>query len=136
MNASATFEVLDEAECRRLLAIEQVGRIAFVGDDGFPAVLPVNFLVDGDLVAIRSDLGAKTANVPLQRVAFEVDGIDVDTQTGWSVLVQGYGQDVTDALGRRYEDLRRRTLPTWAPGERGHWLTIDIGRMSGRRITV
>jgi nitroimidazol reductase NimA-like FMN-containing flavoprotein (pyridoxamine 5'-phosphate oxidase superfamily) len=136
MTMSALFEALTEAECRRLLAEQEVGRVAFADDDGFPVVLPVNFVIDGDLIAIRTDLGAKTDQVPLRRVAFEVDGVERWNHSGWSVLVQGYGQDVTDAVGRRYEDLRRRGLTTWAPGTKTHWLTIDIHRISGRRIVA
>jgi nitroimidazol reductase NimA-like FMN-containing flavoprotein (pyridoxamine 5'-phosphate oxidase superfamily) len=136
MTMTTTFEVLTEAECRRLLAEQEVGRVAFMGGDGFPVVLPVNFVIDGDVVAIRSDLGAKTDQIPLHRVAFEVDGVERWNQSGWSVLIQGYGQDATDAVGHRYEDLRRRGLTTWAPGEKAHWLTIDIHRISGRRIVA
>ena len=66
-------------------------------------------------------------------MAFEVDGVEQWNRSGWSVLVQGFGQDVTDAVGLRYEDLRRRGLETW-PGERSRWLAIDIHRISGRRI--
>jgi nitroimidazol reductase NimA-like FMN-containing flavoprotein (pyridoxamine 5'-phosphate oxidase superfamily) len=134
MSVTPLAEVLDEGECRRLLAEEEVGRVGFVDDDGFPVVFPVNFVIDADLVALRTDTGAKFDHVPLHRVAFEVDGIDNRTRSGWSVLVQGYGQDVTDAVGLRYEDLRRRSLPTWAPGPKTHWLTIQIHRISGRRI--
>ena len=50
------------------------------------------------------------------------------------MVVQGYGQDVTDAIGHRFEDLRRRGIVTWAPGRKDRWLTIDIHRISGRRI--
>jgi nitroimidazol reductase NimA-like FMN-containing flavoprotein (pyridoxamine 5'-phosphate oxidase superfamily) len=136
MTMIATFEVLTEAECRRLLAEQEVGRVAFSSDEGFPVVLPVNFVIDGDLIAIRSDLGSKTDQIPLHRVAFEVDGVERWNHSGWSVLVQGYGQDVTDAIGHRYEDLRRRGVATWAPGDKTHWLTIDIHRISGRRIVT
>jgi uncharacterized protein len=129
-------EALDEARCRRLLSAEEVGRLGFVDGDGFPVVLPVNFVIDGDIVAIRTDMGTKLDHVPLRRVAFEVDGIDQPTQTGWSVLVQGYGQDVTDAVGARYEDLRRRSTPSWAPGPKEHWLTVQIHRISGRRLVA
>jgi nitroimidazol reductase NimA-like FMN-containing flavoprotein (pyridoxamine 5'-phosphate oxidase superfamily) len=128
------FEVLDEAECRRLLAGQEVGRVAFVGADGFPVVLPVNYVVDGDLVALRTESGAKADHLPLHRVAFEVDGFERWNESGWSVLVQGYGQEVTDAVGERFADLRRRGLATWAPGQKDRWLTIDIHRISGRRI--
>jgi hypothetical protein len=27
-------------------------------------------------------------------------------------------------------------LTTWLPGERSHWVTIDIQRISGRRIAT
>src|ERR1700730_16276347 len=114
MTATTTFEVLTEAECRRLLAEQEVGRVAFVERD-FPVVLPVNFVIDGDEIAIRTDLGAKFDQIPLHRVAFEVDGLEPANHGGWSVLVQGFGQDVTDAVGFRYEDLRRRSLSSWLP---------------------
>ena len=136
MSETVTVEVLDEAECRRLLARQEVGRVAFVDGDGFPVVLPVNYVVDGDLIALRTDSGAKADHLPLHRVAFEVDGFEGVDETGWSVLVQGYGQDVTDAIGERFADLRRRGIAPWAPGQRERWLTIDIHRISGRRIVA
>jgi nitroimidazol reductase NimA-like FMN-containing flavoprotein (pyridoxamine 5'-phosphate oxidase superfamily) len=133
MTESESFEVLSEAECRRLLAENHVGRVAFVDHD-YPVVLPVNYVVDADVIAIRTDTGAKLDAIPLHRVAFEIDGFEEWNHTGWSVLVQGFGQDVSDAIGARYEELRRHGPTTWVPGERGHWLTIDIQRISGRRI--
>jgi len=132
---TTTVEVLSEAECRRLLAEQEVGRVAFVDRD-FPVVLPVNYVLDGNSIAIHTDVGSKFDRIPLHRVAFEVDGIERWNQSGWSVLVQGFGQDVSDAIGTRYEDLRRRGLTTWLPGERSHWVTIDIRRISGRRIAT
>jgi nitroimidazol reductase NimA-like FMN-containing flavoprotein (pyridoxamine 5'-phosphate oxidase superfamily) len=135
MNETTSIEVLSEAECRRLLAEQEVGRVAFVDRD-FPVVLPVNYVLDGNSIAIHTDRGAKFDRIPLHRVAFEVDGIERWNHSGWSVLVQGFGQDVSDAIGTRYEDLRRRGLTTWLPGERSHWVTIDIQRISGRRIAT
>ncbi len=135
MNETTTIEVLSEAECRRLLAEQEVGRVAFVDRD-FPVVLPVNYVLDGNSIAIHTDRGTKFDQIPLHRVAFEVDGIERWNHSGWSVLVQGFGQDVSDAIGTRYEDLRRRGLTTWLPGERSHWVTIDIRRISGRRIAT
>jgi nitroimidazol reductase NimA-like FMN-containing flavoprotein (pyridoxamine 5'-phosphate oxidase superfamily) len=132
---TTTVEVLSEAECRRLLAEQEVGRVAFVDRD-FPVVLPVNYVLDGNSIAIHTDVGSKFDRIPLHRVAFEVDGIERWNQSGWSVLVQGFGQDVSDAIGTRYEDLRRRGLTTWLPGERSQWVTIDIRRISGRRIAT
>jgi nitroimidazol reductase NimA-like FMN-containing flavoprotein (pyridoxamine 5'-phosphate oxidase superfamily) len=135
MPDTTTYEVITEAECRRLLAEQEFGRVAFI-DHGFPVVLPVNFVIDGNEIAIRTDLGAKFDQVPLHRVAFEVDSVERWSQTGWSVLVQGFGQDVTDAVGVRYEDLRRRGVATWPPGAKRQWVTIQIERISGRRIVT
>src|SRR6476620_12061844 len=109
MNETTTVEVLSEAECRRLLAEQEVGRVAFVDRD-FPVVLPVNYVLDGNAIAFHPDRGAKFDRIPLQRVAFEVDGIERWNHGGWSVIVQGFGQDVSDALVPRYKDLRRRGM--------------------------
>jgi uncharacterized protein len=132
---AAEYEVLSEPECRDLLAHADVGRVAFV-DGEFPVVLPVNYLLDDDVILIRSDVGAKNDRIPRNAVAFEVDAFERWNHSGWSVLVQGYGRDVTDAVGARYDQLRQRAIDTWAPGERPRWLTIEIRAMSGRRITA
>src|SRR5437870_4794733 len=120
---STRVEVLTEAECRALLAEQQVGRVAFVSD-GWPVVLPVNFVIDGDGIAIRLDLGAQARGTPLEHVAFEVDGAERWNKSGWSVLAQGHGQEASTAMSRRYEELRRRGLDTWVLDENGPWFTI------------
>ena len=90
MNELTTIEVLSEAECRRLLAEEEVGRVAFVDRD-FPVVVPVNFVLDGNSVAIHTDVGTSwTASPP--SCGLEVDGVEQWNRSGWSVLVQGFGQ--------------------------------------------
>jgi uncharacterized protein len=133
MTDDASLEVLSEAECRRLLAENHVGRVAFVDGD-YPVVLPVNYLVDGNAVALRTDAGTKFDAIPLRRVAFEIDRFEKWNHSGWSVLVQGFGHDVSDAIGTRYEELREGGLETWVPGDRAYWLMIEIQHISGRRI--
>jgi nitroimidazol reductase NimA-like FMN-containing flavoprotein (pyridoxamine 5'-phosphate oxidase superfamily) len=128
------FDVLTEEVCRHLLANERVGRLAFIDASGFPVVLPVNYVLDGNRIVVRTDAGAKLDGVPLRRVAFEVEHLAPSHHGGWSVLVQGLGQDVTDALGAPFEELRARPIETWAPGPKEHWLAVDIQYISGRRI--
>jgi nitroimidazol reductase NimA-like FMN-containing flavoprotein (pyridoxamine 5'-phosphate oxidase superfamily) len=96
---AAEYEVLSESECRDLLAQADVGRVAFV-DGEFPVVMPVNYLLDDDVILIRSDAGAKNDRIPMNAVAFEVDAFERWNKSGWSVLVKGYGRDVTDAVAR------------------------------------
>jgi nitroimidazol reductase NimA-like FMN-containing flavoprotein (pyridoxamine 5'-phosphate oxidase superfamily) len=134
MSDISNFEVLSEAECRGLLAQQRVGRVAFMGVGGYPVVVPVNYVIDGDLIAFRTSPGEKFESIPMERVAFQVDGFDPSRRCGWSVLAQGTGQDMTDALGVRYDGLRQRTMSPWAPGVKSLWLAIDVKLVSGRRI--
>lgn len=126
-------EVLDREEARDLLALASVGRLAFV-DRGEVTVLPVNHVVDAWAVAFRSTYGSKlTAAVRGQRVAFEADGLDAAHRTGWSVLVRGEAEHVTDpAVAERLEALY---LDVWADAiERPRWIRIPIDEITGRRI--
>ena len=129
----AAFVVIPADECRTLLATRQLGRIGLAGGP-FPLILPVNYVLDGDAVVIRTDSPKITAAADHTRVAFEVDDVDERTRSGWSVLVQGWGQDLTDAAGSAFEQLRRRSIGPWAPGEKAHWLAVEIRHISGRRI--
>lgn len=65
----------------------------------------------------------------------EVDQIDPVTQTGWSVLVRGLAEEVTD---RHREELVASTHAAagtpWAPGEHGHWIRLIPHRVTGRRL--
>ena len=82
---------LTPAECLELLAACTVGRIAVV-HEGYPVVLPVNFVLsrlDGaPVIAIRTRPGNVIDHTG-ELVGFEVDGVDAARDGGWSVLVRG-----------------------------------------------
>jgi len=118
----------------RLLAGEEVGRIAFAGDDDYPVVVPVNYRLDGALIVFRTAEGLKLEHVPLRPVAFEVDRLDPSLRTGWSVLVRGHAREVTSALGEPYESLRTAPLASWATGSKDHWVAVEIELITGRQI--
>jgi nitroimidazol reductase NimA-like FMN-containing flavoprotein (pyridoxamine 5'-phosphate oxidase superfamily) len=124
---------LDEEECAALLAGEQVGRIGVVVD-GQPLVFPVNYVFAEGTVLIRTGYGSLLSGAALGLVAFEIDGFDGGRRTGWSVLVQGVGHDVTDALDTKSEQLQRLEVSPWAPGAKPRLLRIDAKRISGRRF--
>jgi nitroimidazol reductase NimA-like FMN-containing flavoprotein (pyridoxamine 5'-phosphate oxidase superfamily) len=128
-------ELTPEA-CTRLLAGEEVGRIAFADDDEYPVVLPVNYRLDGTLIVFRTAEGLKLESVPLRRVAFEIDRFDPSTRTAWSVLVRGHATEVTSALGEPYESLRSAPLAPWAPGSKDHWVAVEIESITGRQIVA
>lgn len=125
---------LEPPECWSLVAGAHLGRIAFVVGE-FPVVLPVNHLLDDDRVVFRTGRGAVLdAAVAGSAVAFEVDGVDERSQTGWSVLVRGHAEHVDDDDERRR--LTQRGLMPWAPGARPEWVRVTAVGITGRRISV
>ena len=132
-NARATLEVLTREECLQLLAAEEIGRIAVVLGRQ-PLIMPVNYVLDAETIVLRTDPGTKLATASFERVAFEVDRIDRDRQSGWSVLVQGVGQEITSAYSRLFERVRALSITPWAPGDKEHWLRIMPVEISGRRV--
>ena len=126
--------VLPADECRRLLATRQLGRIGLAGGP-FPLILPVNYVLDGEVVVIRTDSPKITAAAAHTRVAFEVDDVDERTRSGWSVLVQALAEEVTGARrDELVERLRAADGSPWAPGEHGHWIRLIPKVVTGRRI--
>jgi hypothetical protein len=110
-----------------------VGRLA-VSVDALPAVFPVNFAVDGEDVVFRCTEGTKfTAATAGSVVAFEVDAFDMNGREGWSVLVRGIAEEVTDKAEQ--EALTRLPLVSWGLGASADkFLRIRTTLISGRRI--
>ncbi len=126
-------QVIPRDEALRLVASVPVGRVVFTLR-ALPAVLPVNFVLDGDAIVFRTAPGSKlTAAVRNAVVAFQVDQIDPQTQTGWSVLVTGRAGEIHDPA--EIARLRARLKP-WAPGEREHFIRIPTDLVSGRRLVM
>ena len=126
-------EELSSEECDRLLSTHHFGRLAVVVE-GRPVIFPVNYEYAEGRIVIRSDPGVKVDAATLASVAFEIDGVDESTRTGWSVLVQGFSQDVTEAVDPVSEALRSVPVEPWVPGHRTHWLRIEPRFVSGRRL--
>ncbi len=126
---------IPRTECLSLLATRRVGRLAVVRD-GRPHIFPVNYLIDGDVVVFRSAPGLKLSGTPLRKVAFEIDDVDETAGTGWSVVVHGYGYEITNGLDARSEFRRLLPLTPFAPGDKGHWIEIMPETITGRRISL
>jgi nitroimidazol reductase NimA-like FMN-containing flavoprotein (pyridoxamine 5'-phosphate oxidase superfamily) len=134
MSSTDRIEELDTDTCLGLLSRHHFGRVAVVDDDG-PVVLPVNYTVDRGSVVFRTAEGTKLDSaVHGDPVAFEVDEIDESSRSGWSVLVRGTLEEVTD--GEELERLRVRPLRPCAPGERERFVRVWSRAITGRRIAV
>jgi nitroimidazol reductase NimA-like FMN-containing flavoprotein (pyridoxamine 5'-phosphate oxidase superfamily) len=130
-----SLDPMSRDECLRLLAENQVGRLA-VSVQGRPVIFPVNYVLDDDVVIFRSDPGSKLDGAALAWVAFEIDHINVPLRQGWSVVVQGVGRYITGAIDRDSERRRRLPLEAWAPGDKEHWVEIYEPEISGRRLSA
>ena len=125
-------ELLSEEECRRLLALEHIGRVA-VALGALPVMFPVNYLTAGDEVLFFTAEGTKLRAATDNRVvAFEVDHLDPVAETGWSVLAVGMARERLEpavVAGALEAGLR-----PWAAGDRPHLVSISTEIVSGRRI--
>ena len=132
--SDATMESLPTDECYRLLATHEIGRIG-VNAEHYPLIIPVNYGMDGRTIVIRTHPGTTLSAASHANVTFEVDEIDRQTRSGWSVLVRGQAEEVGP---EHRAELVSRTHGTgvqpWAPGEHGNWLRIIPQEISGRRI--
>ncbi len=126
-------QILDFSTCVDLLEDQYVGRVAFM-HAGEPLVFPVNYRFHRGTVVFRTAVGQKLDaagnDVP---VAFEIDGWDDTYQSGWSVLVRGWMEEVTS--DKELEELEQVPLTPWARSvERPYWVRIVPNEISGRRI--
>lgn len=83
---------------------------------------------------MRTDAGTKLSGASLALVAFEIDQFDADRRSGWSVMVQGVGHDVTDSLDVTSERLQSLEILSWAPGAKPRLLRIAPRTITGRRF--
>lgn len=129
---------LARPECLRLLAATGIGRIAVsVTEWDHPVIRPVNYVFDepSQSVLIRSASGSKLhALLRSATAAFEIDGIDAAGHVGWSVIIVGVAEEITNAAEVRR--IERLGLEPWPPGRKGHWIRIRTNTVSGRRIAL
>jgi uncharacterized protein len=131
---SPQLQELSAEECYRLLATHEIGRLG-VNAGHYPLIFPVNYALDRDVVVVRTHPGTMLAAAGHANVTFEVDDIDRRTRSGWSVLVRGLAEEVTDEhRAELVERTRASGAAPWAPGEHGRWLRIIPQGVSGRRI--
>ena len=131
IDRTTAMEYLSRAECWQLLARQAVGRLGVTTATG-PEVYPVNYVVEDDAVLFRTDPGGKLAALAgAPAVCFEIDHVDADARTGWSVLVKGRARELHP---NEREATACLDLDYWAVGPKAHWVRIDPTEVTGRRI--
>jgi uncharacterized protein len=126
------FAALTEAQCRELLEQHTVGRVGWQAPDG-PSIMPVNYAFQENTVYFRtSAYGELSSLAQRSRVAFEVDGIDEASASGWSVLVRGSTEGVTPSW--TLTSLWAEGPVPWAGGNRTLFIAITPMTITGRRV--
>jgi nitroimidazol reductase NimA-like FMN-containing flavoprotein (pyridoxamine 5'-phosphate oxidase superfamily) len=124
--------VVDRVECLSLLEQQRVGRLGFVVD-GWPVVLPMNYLVDGGDIVLRTDAGTKLSTLRHgAQVSLQVDSYDHVYRSGWSVLVFGFATEMIDDAA--ISQARSLGLHSWAGGDDNFWIRIRPLQITGRRL--
>jgi len=129
-------EILGVPECLRLLAWaakrRAIGRIA-ISQERSPVIHPVNFAYREHQVVVRLGLGLTVETAAGRLVAFEVDQIDIDTSTAWSVLVRGLATVLSESESTSESGLAPAPLVP-EPGEKLIAIRTDV--VSGRRFSL
>lgn len=128
-----SLETLSRKEAVALLATIAVGRVVFtVG--ALPAIVPVAFAVHDGAVVMRTSPDSRLAKAaPGGVLAFEIDDIDAETRTGWSVVVMGVATVVADPEAQAAID---GVVETFAPGHTDVCISLPLTVVTGRRVTA
>ncbi|MCY9783440.1 pyridoxamine 5'-phosphate oxidase family protein [Nocardiopsis sp. EMB25] len=125
---------LSPGRCMELIGPGGVGRIGFVvGEEAAPTILPVNYLVlDGTVVFRVASHGMIARHTPGD-ASFEVDRVDGAMSEGWSVLLTGRAEPVTEEAEANALAACAPVRP-WAEGAHDLFVRLVPDRISGRRV--
>lgn len=124
---------LSEEECWERLASEEFGRLAFLMVDEVHLV-PINYAVDGRSLLFRTAAGNKLfAAVLSHDVVFEIDKVDDDQNTAWSVIVRGFPRLLEEDEAHRAELV---PLRPWVDTRKDSVVEIRATAVSGREFEL
>lgn len=122
---------LTREQCLAKLRISAVGRVA-VTHKALPAIVPVNYVVDGSSIVFRTESDGMLARAcDGTVVAFEIDELSVDGRSGWSVLIVGVAELLAGSAAVRAAETG---LVSAAGDGRDQFVAITVGQLTGRAI--
>jgi PPOX class probable F420-dependent enzyme len=131
-------------EARERFATARVARLATLGANGSPHLVPVTFAVDGDAVAFAIDAKPKTTqrlqrlrNIERDpRVSLIVDAYAEDWSTLWWVRADGTAEHVVGDVAERWvKRLQTKYAQYLASPPTGPVVQIRIDRWTGWQAT-
>lgn len=134
MDLNTGLVMIERDECFELLAGEEVGRLAVIVG-GRPEIFPVNYVVHGEGVVFRTDHGTKLAGAIRGPVCFEVDHLDKDSRSAWSVILHGRAHHITSFDSPQLRDgTAHLALHPWTATPKVHLVQILPTTVTGRWI--
>lgn len=127
------FEALGREQCLDLLESNHLGRVAWQAAD-LPQILPITYATHQGSVYFRTTPdGILSELAQPTRVALEVDELDQQTRSGWSIVLHGRTSAVSepDVLADLWA---ADSLVPWAGGNRTLFICIRPDRVSGRVV--
>jgi uncharacterized protein len=119
-----------------LLSTVSVGRVG-VNMDALPAVVPITFVLHNGAVVFRTVPGTKLHDATNDEVvAFQADHYgDIRHPFGWSVLIRGVAQQITDPS--LLAAIRLLPFDWWArDGGPERYVKVEPAMVTGQRITL
>jgi uncharacterized protein len=127
------FEAIARDQCLDLVESNHLGRVAWQAAD-LLQILPVTYAMHQGYVYFRTTPdGILSELAQPTRVALEVDELDQQTRSGWSIVLHGRTSAVSepDALAHLWA---ADSLVPWAGGNRTLFICIRPDRISGRVV--
>jgi uncharacterized protein len=127
------FEAIGRKQCLDLVESNHLGRVAWQAAD-LPQILPVTYAMHQGSIYFRTTPdGILSELAQPTRVALEVDELDQQTRSGWSIVLHGRTSAVSepDALADLWA---ADSLVPWASGNRTLFICIRPDRVSGRVV--
>jgi nitroimidazol reductase NimA-like FMN-containing flavoprotein (pyridoxamine 5'-phosphate oxidase superfamily) len=125
---------IPRAECEELLASATLGRLGVIVD-GRPEIFPVHHAYDAASCSVVFETTARTklhAALNWPWVAFEVDDVAPEGVGGWSVLVVGRAEEISNP--GEIERIAALHPGLWSAGDQARWLRIVPTKVTGRRV--
>lgn len=130
-NRRINYVDLSPGQCQVLLESRDIGRIGWNAGHG-PQILPVSYACVADMIVFRtSPFGVLSELVRPTQVVVEVDDLDANAHTGWSVIARGRAQAVASPALLTHLWTVDGAEP-WAGGVRNVFIGITVERLTGR----
>ena len=127
------FEPIGRQQCLDLIESHHLGRIAWQAAD-LPQILPITYaMLQGSIYFRTLPDGILAELAQPTSVALEVDELDQQTRTGWSIVLYGHSSAVRepDELADLWAS---DSLVPWASGNRTLYIRIRPDRVAGRMV--